>query len=72
VVSAQYGWWQENEALGLAGFDAFADSGSNYNRLIADDITDPISGSTGLRSSLCDVRKIEMPDNQQPRAAAEG
>ena len=58
VVSAQYGWWQENETLGLSGFDAFADTGANYNRLIADDSADPISGSTGLRSSLCDVRKI--------------
>ena len=72
VVSAQYGWWQENEALGLAGFDAFADTGSNYNRLIADDITDPISGSTGLRSALCDIRKIELLDNQPTRGAVEG
>ena len=28
VVCAQYGWWQENETLGLSGFDAFADSGA--------------------------------------------
>ena len=61
VVSAQYGWWQGNEALGLSGFDAFGDTGANYGRLIADDKTDPISGSTGLRSSLCDIRKIEAP-----------
>jgi anaerobic selenocysteine-containing dehydrogenase len=61
VVSAQYGWWQENEALGLSGFDAFGDTGANYNRLIADDRADPVSGSTGLRSSLCDIRKIETP-----------
>ena len=61
VVSAQYGWWQDNETLGLSGFDAFADSGANYNRLIADDCADPISGSTGLRSSLCEIRQIETP-----------
>jgi anaerobic selenocysteine-containing dehydrogenase len=58
VVSAQYGWWQDNESLGLPGFDALADTGANYNRLIVDDSADPISGSTGLRSSLCDIRKI--------------
>ena len=58
VVSAQYGWWQDNERLGMPGFDAFADTGANYNRLIPDDSADPISGSTGLRSSLCDIQKI--------------
>jgi anaerobic selenocysteine-containing dehydrogenase len=61
VVSAQYGWWQDNETLGLSGYDAFADSGANYNRLIADHSADPISGSTGLRSSLCEIRRIETP-----------
>jgi anaerobic selenocysteine-containing dehydrogenase len=55
VVSAQYGWWQGNEGLGLPAFDALADSGANYNRLVADEAADPISGSTGLRSSLCEV-----------------
>ena len=58
VVSAQYGWWQGNETLDMSDIDAFADTGANYNRLIADDSADPISGSTGLRSSLCDIRKI--------------
>jgi anaerobic selenocysteine-containing dehydrogenase len=59
VVSAQYGWWQSNEALGLPGFDAAADTGANYNRLIPDDRADPVGGATGLRSSLCDVRPVE-------------
>jgi anaerobic selenocysteine-containing dehydrogenase len=59
VVSAQYGWWQNNEALGLPGFDASADDGANYNRLIPDDRADPVGGATGLRSSLCDVRPVE-------------
>ena len=61
VVSAQYGWWQDNDSLGLPGFEPFADTGANYNRLIADDSADPISGSTGLRSSLCEIRRIETP-----------
>ncbi len=55
VVSAQYGWWQGNDALGLAAYDAFSDGGANYNRVIADDRADPISGSTGLRSSVCEI-----------------
>jgi anaerobic selenocysteine-containing dehydrogenase len=28
VVSAQHGWWQGNEELGLKAFDALADSGA--------------------------------------------
>jgi anaerobic selenocysteine-containing dehydrogenase len=59
VVSAQYGWWQGNEGLGLPGFDAFADTGSNYNRLISDAHADPVSGSTGLRSSICEIAPVE-------------
>lgn len=59
VVCAQYGWWQANAVLGSPGFDAASDKGANYNRLISDRQTDPISGSTGLRSALCDVRPIK-------------
>lgn len=59
VVSAQYGWWQGNDALGLPAFDASTDSGANYNRLISDEAADPISGSTGLRSSLCEIAAID-------------
>ena len=59
VVSGQYGWWQGNEELGLEAFDALADSGANYNRLISDNHADPISGSIGLRSSVCQISPID-------------
>ena len=55
VVSAQYGWWQGNMALGAPSFDALSDEGANINRLIADADADPVSGSTGLRSSVCEI-----------------
>jgi anaerobic selenocysteine-containing dehydrogenase len=58
VVSGQYGWWQGNEELGLEAFDSLADTGANYNRLISDDHADPISGSIGLRSSVCEISPI--------------
>jgi hypothetical protein len=58
VVSGQYGWWQGNQELGLEAFDSLADSGANYNRLISDDHADPISGSIGLRSSVCEISRI--------------
>ena len=54
VAWGQYGWWQGNEDLGLPAFDALADTGSNFNRLVTDDVGDPVSGSTGLRSSMCE------------------
>ncbi|MDE4915199.1 molybdopterin-dependent oxidoreductase [Methylobacterium sp. 092160098-2] len=60
VVSAQYGWWQSNEALGLPAYNALADTGANYNRLVSDDHVDPVSGSTGLRSSLCEVTPVKV------------
>jgi anaerobic selenocysteine-containing dehydrogenase len=59
VVSGQYGWWQGNEELGLQDFDALADTGANYNRLISDEHADPISGSIGLRSSVCQISPID-------------
>lgn len=59
VVSAQYGWWQSNDALGLPAYDALSDTGANYNRLVSDAQADPVSGSTGLRSSLCEVAPVE-------------
>jgi anaerobic selenocysteine-containing dehydrogenase len=59
VVSAQYGWWQGNDELGLPAFDALADAGANYNRLVSDQHADPISGSIGLRSSVCEIAPID-------------
>jgi anaerobic selenocysteine-containing dehydrogenase len=59
VVVGQYGWWQGNAALNLPGFDPFSDGGANFNRLVADDRADPISGSLPLRSSQCEMRTVE-------------
>jgi len=56
VVAAQHGWWQGCTELGLPGFDPFSATGANYNRLIDDYATDPVSGSVAHRSFLCDVR----------------
>nr|WP_260854512.1 molybdopterin-dependent oxidoreductase [Paraburkholderia sp. BCC1884] len=58
VVWAQYGWWAGNQTLGLPAANPFAKDGANLNRLISDEATDPISGSVGHRSSMCDVVPI--------------
>jgi anaerobic selenocysteine-containing dehydrogenase len=57
VVSAQFGWWQACEPLGLPGYDVTGPRSANYNDLIDTDVADPISGTVPLRSYLCEVRK---------------
>lgn len=61
VVSAQYGWWQANDALELPAFDPLDPLGANYNRLISDRDADPVSGATGLRSSMCEIASLTPP-----------
>lgn len=53
VVVASYGWWQENLALGLPGYDALSSNGANYNSLISSNQSDQMSGSLPLRSAMC-------------------
>jgi anaerobic selenocysteine-containing dehydrogenase len=57
VVTATYGWWAGNAALGLPPLDPFSDDGANYNLLIGDDQLDPISGSVPHRSYACEIEK---------------
>ena len=59
VLSAQWGWWQACEPLGLPGYAAEGNGSANYNNLIDATVGDPISGTTALRSSLCEVRRVE-------------
>ncbi|MGW4245401.1 molybdopterin dinucleotide binding domain-containing protein, partial [Nocardia sp. NPDC004722] len=55
VVIAEYGWWQADPDLGLAGHDPLSADGSNVNLLVDDEDIDPISGSIPLRSFTCQV-----------------
>jgi len=57
VACAQFGWWQGCEPLGLPGYDVTGPESANYNSLIDTNVSDPISGTIPLRSSLCEVRK---------------
>jgi anaerobic selenocysteine-containing dehydrogenase len=59
VVSAQFGWWQPCEPLGLSGYEAVGRGSANYNALIDPEAVDPISGTVALRSYLCEVRRLE-------------
>ena len=59
VLVSEYGWWQSAPDLGLAGYDPFGDSGSNYNRLVDGERGDPVSGSVPMRSTVCEVERID-------------
>ena len=59
VVSAGHGWWQGCAELGLPGYDALGADGANFNLLISDAETDPISGSVPHRAYICQVHALE-------------
>ncbi|MGE6734961.1 molybdopterin-dependent oxidoreductase [Streptomyces sp. NPDC059900] len=61
VVVAEYGWWQQASDLALPGHDPYDGKGSNYNLLIGDEVSDPISGSVPMRSTACEVRPLATP-----------
>lgn len=58
VVVAEYGWWQAAPDLALPGADPLGSRGSNINGLVDHTVTDPISGSVPLRSSVCEIRPL--------------
>jgi anaerobic selenocysteine-containing dehydrogenase len=55
VVCAQHGWWEGCEELGLPATDPYAADGVNLNLVLRQSPSDPVSGSSPLRASLCDV-----------------
>jgi anaerobic selenocysteine-containing dehydrogenase len=55
VVCGQHGWWQACEELGLPGYPPYGPGSANLNAVLAQTPSDPISGSSPLRSSVCDV-----------------
>lgn len=66
VVSASYGWWQENKILGLPGYDPLSEKGANYNRLIVPDTIDPISGAVPLRLGECRLEPVAQTRKDKP------
>jgi anaerobic selenocysteine-containing dehydrogenase len=55
VVFAQHGWWEACEELGLPGYPPYDDGSANLNLVLRQTPRDPISGSSPLRASVCDV-----------------
>ncbi len=58
VVVGQHGWWQACPELGLDGYPPFGDDGvdsANLNLILDQGPSDPVSGSSPLRASLCQL-----------------
>jgi anaerobic selenocysteine-containing dehydrogenase len=55
VVCAQHGWWQGCDELDLPPSDPYEPGGHNVNLVLRQTPSDPVSGSSPLRASLCDV-----------------
>lgn len=55
VVCAQHGWWQSCEELNLPGYPPFGPNSANLNLVLRQHPSDPISGSSPLRASLCEI-----------------
>jgi anaerobic selenocysteine-containing dehydrogenase len=64
VVCGQHGWWQPCHDLDLDGYPAYGPHSANLNLVLPLGPGDPISGSSPLRASVCEVR----PESPQPRS----
>ncbi len=58
VVFAQHGWWQACDELGLPGYPPYGPDSANLNLVLSQTPSDPISGSSPLRASVCDVAPL--------------
>ncbi|MEE9569522.1 MAG: molybdopterin-dependent oxidoreductase [Candidatus Binatia bacterium] len=56
VIYIPYGWWQGCGPLGLRDYESL-DGSANINNLYDDSFTDPVSGTIGMVSYPCRVRK---------------
>ena len=62
VVCGQHGWWQGCAELGLPGYPPYGPDSANLNLILRQTPADPVSGSSPLRASLCEIERIEAPD----------
>src|SRR5262249_55062140 len=65
VVVAEFGWWQGCVELDRPETPVTGDDSSNFNSLISSEISDPVSGSTPLRSSCCDIELDPRTERRQ-------
>jgi len=58
VVCGQHGWWQACAELGLPGYPPFGPDSANLNLVLRQGPSDPISGSSPLRASMCNITPV--------------
>ena len=58
VVVGQHGWWQACPELGMDGYPPFGDNSANLNLVLDQGPSDPVSGSSPLRASLCELGRV--------------
>jgi anaerobic selenocysteine-containing dehydrogenase len=67
VVCGQHGWWQACAELGLPGYPPFGPNSANLNLVLRQHPSDPISGSSPLRASVCNVAPLGMAEVTPPQ-----
>ncbi len=55
VVCGQHGWWQACPDLDLSGYPPYGPDSANLNLILRQEPSDPISGSSPLRASTCEI-----------------
>jgi anaerobic selenocysteine-containing dehydrogenase len=58
VVCGQHGWWQACAELGLPGYPPYGPGSANLNLVLRQQPSDPVSGSSPLRASVCDLAPL--------------
>jgi anaerobic selenocysteine-containing dehydrogenase len=59
VVFGQHGWWEACDELGLPGYPPYGPDSANLNLVLPQTPSDPISGSSPMRASVCDVSLLD-------------
>jgi anaerobic selenocysteine-containing dehydrogenase len=59
VVCGQHGWWQACAELDLPGYPPVGPGTANLNAVLRQQPSDPISGSSPLRASVCEVSLMD-------------
>lgn len=58
VVFGQHGWWEACAELGLPGYPPYGPDSANLNLVLSQSPSDPISGSSPMRASVCDIAPL--------------
>ena len=59
VVFAQHGWWDACAELGQPGYPPYGPGSANLNLVLPQTPSDPISGSSPMRASVCDISLLD-------------